>query len=330
MSNILSVILRRLPFLSAVTLLPWATPASSREIYNSPAIDIIPGIIATDTLPEAMTDCDYHLRVEIPRGRADAAWAVTIGCAEGHSVAIELHRRGKSATENDYALPLEISVSSPAADSTVTAGRSFTVSENIDPAENSWSLLLQRRPGDNGLLCSVGQRTALLQFDTGAENPRYITAETRTPVKLARLSCFTVATERLTASGFATVADLDTYLDATTDQREGRWVYLDRDTDPRTLNTGGDYRLATVARDDGCIEIIYLGGAKSADGHWQPLRLKGLLTPTTFVNHYNLVWYDAYGSRIDAETCADITDGSILRLNFPLHGGSIRFCKVRP
>lgn len=320
--------LRRLSLI-AVTLLAVAFGADCREIYCQSPVALKPGTISVDTLPEFMIDCDYHLRVDIPRNCGDASWSVTIGYADGRSTRISLLRPGKSAAESDYGLPLEVSVSRLSADSAVTDNRSYTINNDVDPTLNSWSLTLSKRPDDNGLLCSVGQRSAMLQFDTESDNPRLITARTDSPIKLLRLSCFTDSSERLTATDLKTINQLAERLAGSTDAREGYWLYLDRDTDPRMLNTGGSYRLATVARPDGCIEIIYLGGAKSAGDRWKPMMLKGLLTPTTFVNHYNLVWYDAYGSRIDSETSADITDGSILRLNFPLHGGSIRFQKSK-
>ena len=57
--------------LVATALLCVCLPVGAREIYNSPAAAIGAGVIAADTMPDAFVDCDYHLRIEIPRDCAD-------------------------------------------------------------------------------------------------------------------------------------------------------------------------------------------------------------------------------------------------------------------
>ena len=319
--------------LVATALLCVCLPVGAREIYNSPAAAIGAGVIAADTMPDAFVDCDYHLRIEIPRDCADASWGVRINAPGGSSVDIALRRQGKASAENDYGLPLEVTVSRQAPDRTVCDQAAYKITDDINVNIGAWSLTLQKRPHDSSLLCSVGQRTPLLDIDLGlpSDSAQTITAHSLSPLRLARLSCFVTPTERLSSARFTTADSLLDHLAASADPVEGRWQYLDRDTDPRLLNTGGDYSLATVTAADGSIEIVYLGGSKANTGYWRPMMLKGRLTPTPFVGHYDLVWYDAYGARIDSETSADITaDGSIMRLNFPLHGGSLRFRKVRP
>lgn len=108
---------------------------------------------------------------------------------------------------------------------------------------------------------------------------------------------------------------------------EGRWNYLDRDMDTRYSRLGGKYEIGITANNDGSYDIIYLGGADISRSDWKPGMRKGLLTPTQFTGHYDLVWYDATMQPIDSECSATLEQNMILRLDFPLIKATMRFAK---
>ncbi|MDE7458828.1 MAG: hypothetical protein K2M77_08170 [Muribaculaceae bacterium] len=314
----------------AVLVLTLSLSAASREIYNSPAVAVTPGVIAADTLPSSFNALDYHLRIEIPRNISDASWRVNLVYSDSTSTVIDARREGSAHDDSFYGAPISVSVNNYAADGTFNGGSDYEIIKDIDPVIDGWSLLLTLNPDDTDLTCSLGQRSPLLTFPVAADNLRYITASTAGKLKLARLSVFCDETDSLRSSVVNNLGQLETILASSENPAEGLWRYLDRDTDLRRINLGADYMLATVCAPDGTIEILYLGhgGRMSADlNRWQPLMLKGRLKPTVFINHYDLIWYDAFGSKIVNETSADITDGAILKINFPLHGGSVRFQK---
>lgn len=105
----------------------------------------------------------------------------------------------------------------------------------------------------------------------------------------------------------------------------GFYRYLDRNNAPEYLRLGGKYTLALVETAEGGFDIVYVDGAERNRSKWTPGMLKGHLSPTIFTDHYDLTWYDADLNRLDDECSADIEQGAILTLNFPLLKSSFRF-----
>ncbi len=314
-----------------LTMLSAASVAAAadleRETVNQHPVEISAGLIGTDTITAPLLSCDWHLRVELPRRSDRPAWHVNIAYADGSACTIAAARVGQSISDNDYGTPLQITVTRTNADGS-SETKEHLLREGIDPAMDGWSLTLRRQPDERMLTCAFGQRSPLFTLPVDCEGITTISAVADTPMKLSR---FTAAID-YAANEMTSVADsvdgLMAAIAASGNTADGLWRYLDRDTDPRRLNTGSDYSLATVTAADGTVELVYLSGAKASDSLWKPLMLKGRLLPTVFSGHYDLVWYDAYGQKISAETSADIIDGSILKLNFPLHGGNVRFQRV--
>lgn len=118
------------------------------------------------------------------------------------------------------------------------------------------------------------------------------------------------------------------YIASSNDPLETVWEYLDRDNDTSLAVMGGRYILATVKNGHG-YDLIYLGGAVTMSRLWEPGMRKGTLTPTIFVNDFNLVWYDSLMDRMgrDDEISASVTDNSILTLRFPLLSTQLRFSR---
>lgn len=111
------------------------------------------------------------------------------------------------------------------------------------------------------------------------------------------------------------------------DKIEGYWEYLDRDNDEKRAKPGGRYTVAAIKDGDGYL-LLYVDGAEVNESRWRTGMIKGRLLPTAFVDHYNLVWYDSMMLPIGKDVHADITDGAILSLEFPLYNTKIRFSKV--
>lgn len=319
---------RLLSFVSLLICVRFAIVAEVpvREIYAPAPYPIEKGLIATDSLSGRFSDCRYHLRIDIPPHSRHAAWNVRLDYDDDTFSVITLSRSGASAEEPDYGLPIEVVFSCYSSDSLLLKQTKEEIIRDIDPSVDGWSLTLTSFAGDKNLTCAIGQKSPLISFPVKKEGLRYISSACLiSGLRLARLSLFVSESDDLTATSVSSPAELADAINNSGDVCEGYWCYLDRDTDPTTVGLGGDYRLATLRRPDGTIEIIYLGGARHNRDFWKPMMLKGLLKPTIFMNHYDLIWYDAYGSRISDETSADIIDGSIIRLNFPL----IRNAQIR-
>lgn len=317
--------------LLALISLTISLSATSREIYNSPAVAVSPGVVALDTLPPFFNSLDYHYRVEIPRNCTDASWSITLTYNDSSTTVINANRIGSSSDDVLYGLPLSINVSNFSANRLSANFSDYDIVKDIDPTVDSWSMTLTQNPEDNSAICSIGQRAPLLSFPIETEGLKSITASTDSKLRLARLSMFVSEGDSLKSSFITSIDHLKTVLADSHNSAEGLWRYLDRDTDLRKLNLGANYMLATVTAPDGSIEILYLGHSGDASTNlkrWQPLMIKGRLTPTIFIGHYDLVWYDAFGSKIIYETSADIIDGAILKVNFPTQGGSVRFQKT--
>ena len=148
-----------------------------------------------------------------------------------------------------------------------------------------------------------------------------------------------VACQRITAefetsapaqrSRYASVAAVKALLARSTDPVEGMWLYLDRDVDQKSASIGGKYTLATVKNDDGGYDILYIEGADINCAAWQPLDVKGRLTPTPFQLNYDLRWTDANHVALDDDNNAQISDdGAILTLRFPVYKSQMRFRRI--
>ena len=121
---------------------------------------------------------------------------------------------------------------------------------------------------------------------------------------------------------------LDLRLAASPDPIDGYWMYLDRVNDPSYARLGGRYTLALVSDGDRGYDIIYVDGARTLADRWRPMMLKGRLRPTIFENHYTLEWIDSEFRTMTEDMHADIEQGAILTLSFPLLKTTLRFSKV--
>lgn len=109
--------------------------------------------------------------------------------------------------------------------------------------------------------------------------------------------------------------------------QEGYWDYLDRNNDPDWAIVGGRYRFALVKNGDKYL-LLYICGAQTNFKNWSEGMIKGILTPTIFKNHYDLVWYDSMFEIIKYDAYATI-ENSIMTLEFPMYKTQVRFYKSK-
>ncbi len=298
-----------------------ALTMSGEEHYHVAPIELKAGTVMTDSVEAGAQQWSFHCRVELPKSSAGPCWEIVVKGDNGGQTGIKLERKGLKSADFDYEPALEITLSTDGAE------KKLTIDRGIDPSLDGWSVVLERVLGADSIDCRVGQRMPLETFRIALpEGPVVLSLEAFTALGLSRMSLLSdhVLADRAPVR-FETVEDIDAYLSESSDAVERKWCYLDRDTDQRVLNLGGDYKLATIKRQDGAYDLVYIEGARVNGVNWKPMMIKGRLKPTPFVNHFDLVWYDAYGREVDTDTSADIIDTSILKLNFPLQGGVVRF-----
>ena len=113
------------------------------------------------------------------------------------------------------------------------------------------------------------------------------------------------------------------------DMHKGIWTYLDRVTpDNKRVLLGGRYKLAIVNNPDvkGGYIICYISGSEIDSSFWKEGDIKGYLNPTTFANHYDLIWLDSRRRDCGRNEASATFDGAnLLTLDLPLLKSQIRF-----
>ena len=113
------------------------------------------------------------------------------------------------------------------------------------------------------------------------------------------------------------------------DNHTGYWHYLDKVT-PKSHRAvvGGRYRIAIVpdTENQANLLIVYLDGATDDAEFWSRGDIKGIMTPTSFANHYNVIWLDSRRRQAGMNECSATFDGiNLLTIDFPLLESQIRF-----
>ncbi len=121
---------------------------------------------------------------------------------------------------------------------------------------------------------------------------------------------------------------LDEYFSDKVSAIEGYWKFLDRKVNAKKAKVGGEYRFAII-KDGEEYLILYMSGAVTNASKWKGGMIKGRLKPTIFQNHYDLIWYDSMMEIVDKDAYADIIDGAILNLQFPVYEASFRLSQER-
>lgn len=300
--------------------------AYSREWYFGVGQVIATDTTITDTVP-LCPSLVYHCRVSIAPKERGARWTIVMSdIDDGEISTIDFERKGAAIDEADFGAAIDVTVN------TADMHKHYTIDGNLRSAEDELSLVIRPNEECDSLYCVIGRTEAIIDFTMQLDMLKHISFTRNRGVKLKRLSCMQ-GYDKLQDAGIDInynqrfdVTKLDSIVNSADNTLQGVWSYLDRDSDPRLLNMGGDYELVIQGKEN-VFEIYYLNGARVGAKKWREGALKGILQPTRFINHYNLVWLDALGRPISREASADFIDGSILRLNFPLYRSTVRFYK---
>ncbi|MBD5371632.1 MAG: LysE family translocator [Bacteroides sp.] len=126
-----------------------------------------------------------------------------------------------------------------------------------------------------------------------------------------------------------TRADISGRKKAAAGTPEGIWRLLDWSVDTSKATTGGDYTLGVAPREDGCLDIIYLDGARVNGRRWREGMVKGTLFPTGIPGIYDLRWRDADGAPMERGLRAEYdSEAGTLTLMFPAMDVSLRFVRL--
>lgn len=266
-----------------------------------------------DTLPERVAWATARVRAQAPR-RGAADWAVTLGDTSNNYLRVRVHVPEYSEIYGRRAVA--------AAQVGGRGGEWLAGTAEFDCAGDEASVRIVYDGCSVRVYAGDVANVLVCRLDSLCGGPFVV--EGADPVEAWARFLPIPAPEM---APFADVDDLLAYLSASTDPREGLWRYLDRDMEDARASLGARYDLATVRRPGGAYDIIYLAG--SVPG-WRPLQIKGLLAPTIFIGHYDLVWFDATGIPVSDESNAQFApDASILTLLFPLHRAQLRFSRAR-
>lgn len=173
------------------------------------------------------------------------------------------------------------------------------------------------------------------------------------PLKVEYMACRIEKDVAATLDTDMNACELESYFETVNNDVEGKWAFLDRDTDSRYSELGGRYELAVVSigflkkhqtpenyadmmkiypslENEGSFAVVLMSGASVNSRRWKPFMIKGFLIPTIFDRHYTLLWYDSYMNLMANEMSADISaDDAILTLTFPLNHAIMRFSRCR-
>lgn len=174
--------------------------------------------------------------------------------------------------------------------------------------------------GSRGVLCEATLADGFI--------PSCVRVDGKAPGRVSLLVAEAEAAPEAVARTEWTREALETRLASASDPIEGYWTYLDRANDPAYARPGGRYTLALVSDGAGGYDILYVDGAQIFADRWMPFMLKGRLKPGIFENHYSLEWIDAEFEPVTEDIYADISQGAILALSFPLLKTTLRFSKM--
>lgn len=116
------------------------------------------------------------------------------------------------------------------------------------------------------------------------------------------------------------------------DEHSGKWVYFDMITPKNgSVRVGGKYELDVIPdpAQKGALQLVYRKGANNNSDFWKNGDVKAKLIPTSFPNHYDLVWIDTQGNTlINEEASATFEGQNLLTLEFPMHQSQLRFRRI--
>lgn len=290
-----------------------------RNDWHDPCMLVDPGAMTLADIPRHPARVDAHIRVRQPEPYRRAS--VTLAWNAADTLNYAYARLSLTGHSDDIYLGKAILTLGRVAD-----GIDLPAEEHaFDPSSGYESVRLVYDGFSARVITAAG--TYQVAFDLSG--PGAIMMLNDSPVYCRRLTAMGYALPPLETAAAHSLDSLCTALASSTDRMEGLWEYMDRDILPEGASLGGQYRLATAKCPDGGYDIIYLDGASINPDLWQPLTIKGHLTPTIFAGNCDLVWRDANGQVLDRECNAQLDPNSaILTLRFPLQKAQIRLRRL--
>lgn len=192
-------------------------------------------------------------------------------------------------------------------------------SQEVAHADNAFSLCLTADEGGTLLAAGDGSRIfdGKVDFRPVAATSLTMHADPRQVV----CNDFRVSYRPLRRKCSVDICD---YLATSADTLEGVWQWLDCRTDAPAVTAGGRYTLATLSAGEG-YDIVYIDGA--GIGSWQPLDIKGHMTATDFVNHFDATWLDSDGRDVGEGVYISLDNNDILTVTFTPLRSELRFTR---
>lgn len=270
----------------------------------------------TDSLP-AHTGFRYHWRIR-PVGKGEncfgLAWNITGSSYNAAHVVLADERYNDGLGRASAVLTL-LDVRDGVA--TVTSTHQLSLSD----AHDGMSIVLERRKYTAKNFLRIGGHKAQFEMEVDVRPFTRLGGYTETKADTLRSTYDCYAIELPPDVSFADATAVRQYLSGSTDIRESEWVYHDRDTDPLRLGLDISMRLATVADGRGGYFVVRLDG--------DSLSTKATLTPTGFIDEYDMCWYDAVGEPMGSDCSAHIEQASMITFSFPLYKSKVRFRRTR-
>lgn len=297
----------------AICLIGCGLTAAGRDDWHDPAL-MLSGRVAVGAVEPGGSPAIVHVRMKA------RAWSLCWQSAEGECRAT-LTLPPDDRKDDVYFTPAILTVE--------TGGIVNEYRVDADVAADGYNSIKIDYDGVAATLM-VGDETArdVANVPFGAGEV-YVSVDGGGSCRRMQLSRLAPVAETRRHGG--SLRDLLDRVSTSDDRNEGLWEYFGAESDVSKVTVGGRYIVATVSDGAGGYDIVYVAGAESNSGPWEPMTLKGHLRPTIFSGDYDLEWIDAVGNGVSGDTYARLSDdGSLLSAGFPSHGAMLKFRRVRP
>lgn len=203
-----------------------------------------------------------------------------------------------------------------------------TITENISTDSRANYLRADIFP--DGIDLSLGHNTlrlvARVPFFTFYDRAEIISSADATVTR--RLAAYRPA-PKIIRSSFNSIEEINDAITRCAHPIAGIWKRFDETFDTATAFIGGNYTIAIVPAPDSPdkMQIIYLGGSTINDKAWEPMMIKGTLTPTPFYSNFDVEWIDSLGNETGDGANA-LVENNLLIIDFPLLNARIRFARL--
>lgn len=296
----------------------WLAVGARDDWYDKP-VSVSAGVVEIDSLGAVVDRAMLQVRAEMPARARGRHMSLRWG---DFRATLQVPDRSEDPL---YAREAIVRIDSVAGDSVREISTHRILMADAENGAMSIKVVVDRVSARLYVGATEQQFVAAVPFD---RNGGAVSAAVSHSAKISRLAAEAQYRPAPEYAAFESVAALMEYLETSTDPNEGIWEYLDRDIDTALASVGGRYRLATVksASLPAGYDIVYLGGSECPD--WEPLRIRGHLLPSIFIDSYGLEWLDDTGRLFAGDQDAQISEShSILILRWPLYRSQLRFSR---